>query len=268
MTQRPFKIIAIETSAQIGSVALAKNAQLIEENAFTENNRYASELLTLLERLCRTHRLKPADIDRIYVSQGPGSYTGLRVGITAAKTLAFAHPIRLIAVPTSDVLALNVENTSCLDENRDCAHIAVISDAGRDRIYVSLYRKSPDAAPSGDPGSASTPKLAPNPPGCSGKNPVPDLHLLARPAVMTPREFLEKSPRPVAVLGQPLQHYRRHLTAAGVIHLPQSLWLPQARNLLRCGWLRERHRLFIQPDRLTPIYPRRPPPEEKLETSC
>ena len=246
MTQPPLKIIAIETSAQIGSVALGENSQLIEETSFTEDKRHVAELLTHLDRLCRKHHFRPADIDRIYVSQGPGSYTGLRVGITAAKTLAFAHPIRLIPVPTSDILVLNLENDPHLDKNPDSTPIAIISDAGQDRIYVSIYRKTPNEAP-------------------SAKHPVPNRQKIAPSTVMTLDEFLEKSPRPLLILGEPLEFYREKLTAGGITHLPQSVWQPHARNVLRCGWLREKYRLFIQPDQLAPIYPRRPLPEEKRE---
>ncbi|HEY3243629.1 MAG TPA: tRNA (adenosine(37)-N6)-threonylcarbamoyltransferase complex dimerization subunit type 1 TsaB, partial [Phycisphaerae bacterium] len=82
--------LAIETSGRIGSLALAHGDRLIDVRTFSTALRHAVELMPTLDALCRQHRVAPEQVGEVYVSGGPGSFTGLRIGITVARTLAWA----------------------------------------------------------------------------------------------------------------------------------------------------------------------------------
>src|SRR5687767_2083935 len=101
------RALAIETSGRTGSIALAHDGQILEEQTFPHGLQHAAEILPALDRLTAAQHWKPTDLQELYVSAGPGSFTGLRIGITLAKTLAFATGVKLVAVPTVNVLAQN-----------------------------------------------------------------------------------------------------------------------------------------------------------------
>ena len=78
--------LAIETSGTIGSVALGCAGRLLAEYAFTGPRKHAVEFLAAVDTLCRENGLEPRQIGEVYVSYGPGSFTGLRMGVTAARS--------------------------------------------------------------------------------------------------------------------------------------------------------------------------------------
>src|SRR5258706_15103665 len=119
------RALAIETSGRIGSVALVDENESIEEREFPHGLQHAAGLIPLIDEMCETRGWKAADLREIYVSAGPGSFTGLRIGITLAKTLAFVTGAKLVAVPTMRVL---VENAP------EARHVIVVLDAKRDQI--------------------------------------------------------------------------------------------------------------------------------------
>lgn len=241
------KIIAIETSGRVGSVALAVGPQLICEKEFTGDQQHSSQLFPLLDSLCKEQGWSPDQIDEIYVSVGPGSFTGLRVGITAAKTLAFAHPINIVAVPSTDVMALNFSGD--LPESvRDIETVAVVMDAKRRQIYTSVFVRTE----SGNSEESSDQLL-------------PGYRVIIPPSVMTPAELLAQSPRPLAILGEGLRWHHESLSGPEIETLSEDYWQPMARNVHRCGFLRAQAGLYAQADQLTPLYLRRPEAVEKWE---
>ena len=127
------KVIGIETSGTIGSVALASEGSVLAERYFEKGLRHGRELVPSLEEILSQQGLKIEEVDLISVSIGPGSYTGLRVGVMAAKALAFAMNKPLIGVPTLDVLAENAP--------KEAEYVAPIVDAKRSEVYTSLYKK-------------------------------------------------------------------------------------------------------------------------------
>src|SRR5215204_2493564 len=114
------RALAIETSGRIGSVALIDESGAIEEREFAHGLQHAAGLIPLIDEMCEKRGWKPGDLREVYVSGGPGSFTGLRIGITLAKTLGFATGAKLVAVPTMRVL---VENAS-----REAKHAIVVLD--------------------------------------------------------------------------------------------------------------------------------------------
>src|SRR4051812_14993677 len=127
------RALAIETSGRIGSVALI-DGDSIEEAEFPHGLKHAAGLIPLIDRLCRERNLCPTDLSELYVSVGPGSFTGLRIGITLAKTLAFATGAKLLAVPTLRVLAANAPP--------EARHLVPVLDAKRDQIFTARFERT------------------------------------------------------------------------------------------------------------------------------
>src|SRR5947207_2286578 len=132
------RAIAIETSSRIGSIALADGEQILAERQFEHGLQHAAMILPIIDSLCREQGWGPRDIEHVYVSAGPGSFTGLRIGITLAKTMALATGVTLVAVPRLRVL---VENAPA-----DARHVIIVLDAKREQIFTGRFERSADGA--------------------------------------------------------------------------------------------------------------------------
>ena len=97
MVKKPF-ILAVETSSRVGSVALAYGEELITQTTFSGVMKHSAELFPSIENLLEDVNRKPHEIEHLYISIGPGSFTGLRIATTLAKTMHLANPIRIIAI--------------------------------------------------------------------------------------------------------------------------------------------------------------------------
>ena len=108
MTNRRYTI-GVETSGVVGSVALCRDDRCVEEVVLPQlGRRHAQSLVPELMRLLDRHSLGPGQVSRVAVSVGPGSFTGLRVGVTFAKTFAYATGAELIAVDSFSILSAQV----------------------------------------------------------------------------------------------------------------------------------------------------------------
>ena len=128
------KVVGIETSGSIGSVAVCDGNTVVGRHTFGKASNHGKEIVSSLEAVFNEVKWKPEDIDLIAVSIGPGSYTGLRIGVTCAKTLAYGLGKPVIDVPTLDVLAGNIKD--------DVKHICPVIDAKRKRVYACIYSRN------------------------------------------------------------------------------------------------------------------------------
>src|SRR5258708_894953 len=133
------RALALETSGRLGSVAIVEDGRLIGEDVFAHGLKHAAEMIPRIDTLLKAAGWQPADIREIYVSIGPGSFTGLRIGITLAKTLAFATGAKIVAVPSVEVLACNAP-----PEARDAV---IVLDAKRDQIFTARLHQDDLTAP-------------------------------------------------------------------------------------------------------------------------
>ena len=127
------KLLALETSGLSGSVALWDDGTVAERSLATEGRRHAQTLIAELKTLLDERGVKLAHIDGIAVSIGPGSFTGLRVGVVAAKTLAYTVGCGVLAV---DTLASFSEPAPA-----DWSRVHVISDAQRGDVFHGEYQR-------------------------------------------------------------------------------------------------------------------------------
>ncbi|MCA8994286.1 MAG: tRNA (adenosine(37)-N6)-threonylcarbamoyltransferase complex dimerization subunit type 1 TsaB [Planctomycetaceae bacterium] len=128
-------VLGIETSGRQGSLAVVRDGNVIAERELSATGRrHARTLVPELKTLLEDNGLNPSDLDIIAVSIGPGSFTGLRVGVVCAKTLAYALNKPIVAIDTCDAIAFALP----ADINR----AAVIFDALRGDVYVAEYERT------------------------------------------------------------------------------------------------------------------------------
>ena len=131
-------ILNIETATEVCSVSFSKNGQVIALKENFEGQSHAKLLTVFIDELLKENQLKIKNFDAIAVSMGPGSYTGLRIGVSAAKGLAYAADLPLIAVSTLQSLALSVvqEPNKSIERN---AWICPMIDARRMEVYTAFF---------------------------------------------------------------------------------------------------------------------------------
>src|SRR3954470_11653126 len=226
------RALAIETSGRLGSLALVDDGRVVAEDEFPHGLQHAAEIVVRIDRLCRERGWGPGDLHELYVSAGPGSFTGLRIGITLAKTFAFATGAKLVAVPTVRVLAANAPT--------DATNLVIVLDAKRDQIFTARFQRQ-----GGEAGREWIEREAAY---------LGDL-----------ASMLARSPRPVHLLGEGIPHHQKFIPAddPSVVVTPPELWRARAAAVADEGVRRARAEQFTDPDQLLPVYIRRPEAEEK-----
>lgn len=129
-------ILQIETSTISCSVALSIDGETIAVQEISERNIHASSVTKYIEEVMKMSACKLADLDAIAVSKGPGSYTGLRIGVSTAKGLCFALDIPLIAIGTLKAMSSNKRINS--GESSNTLYCPMI-DARRMEVYCAIY---------------------------------------------------------------------------------------------------------------------------------
>jgi len=126
------KILAAETATLAGSVALCEDDQLLGEITLELPRKHSERLVPAIEFLLDQHQLKPQELDGLAVDIGPGSFTGLRVGLATMKGLAFSLNKPLVGVDSLEVLVQNLSLASGL--------LVPILDARKGQIFAALFR--------------------------------------------------------------------------------------------------------------------------------
>jgi tRNA threonylcarbamoyladenosine biosynthesis protein TsaB len=225
------RILAIETSGRVGSIALALDEQIVAEEQFPHGLKHAAEILPTIDRLCRAQDWSPKSLHHLYVSVGPGSFTGLRIGITLAKTMAWATGIKLVAVPSVRVL---VENAP-----PEARHVIIVLDAKRDQIFTARFERVDETWVERE--SARLDSLT---------------------------AMLDRSPRPVYLLGEGIPHHEKfipndleiRLTAPDTSRARAGAVVTVGAKLAAAGE-------FADPNHLIPLYIRKPEAEEKMDAA-
>lgn len=128
------KILAVETATKICSVALSDGGAILAESRLNVPQVHVERLVICVNELLENLHLKYSDLDAVAVSNGPGSFTGLRIGLSVAKGIVFARDCKLIAVPTLDSLALGA-STFAGDNT-----VVPLLHARADEFYYGAFR--------------------------------------------------------------------------------------------------------------------------------
>lgn len=133
-------LLALETATDVCSVALFAGETLCFEAILQRGRVHAEQLVPLIANALERCEWQAAELDAVAVSMGPGSYTGLRVGVSTAKGLVEATGARLIGVPTLEALAASVIPFA---EPHDL--VVPLLNSRRTEVYAAIYRITPDA---------------------------------------------------------------------------------------------------------------------------
>jgi tRNA threonylcarbamoyladenosine biosynthesis protein TsaB len=125
------RFLIIDTAHRRGQVALASGPRVLSIRLLDESRRHARDLAPAVQDLLHEQGWRPASITGVIVSRGPGSYTGLRVGLVSAKTLAYATGCLLLGVETFAAIARQVP---C-----EAGSVDVIADAQQEKIYAQRF---------------------------------------------------------------------------------------------------------------------------------
>lgn len=133
-------VLALDTSGDRADVAVLRedggSVVALATERVTDGMRHGVELFPAIERAFATAGHPARELDLVAVGTGPGSFTGLRIGVTAARALAYATGAELLGVPSCDAVA------RCVAE--DETHVAYVADSRAGRVYLALYERAAD----------------------------------------------------------------------------------------------------------------------------
>lgn len=220
--------LALDTSGSIGSVALRDAGVLLAERTLQVGVHHGQSLVPEVQRLFRDYGRRIRDCELVAVSIGPGSFTGLRVGVVFAKTLAYATGCRVVAINTLLAIAHNAPS--------DVVSVQVASDAQRGELFVEEFDRQPTG-----------------------------IWLSAAPVrIVNVREWADSLDPNSVVMGPGLE--KLVATLAGRCRILDSeLWTPRAACLAELGELAAQDGLLTDSWSLEPAYLRKSSAEEKWE---
>lgn len=234
LDERPaLRILALETSGRSGSVAALLDNNLLAQMELDPGERSAKALAPAVRQVLAQSGWPPRSIQLVAATLGPGSFTGLRIGVTTAKLLAYAAGAQCLGIDTLDVIAAQVP------AELNCGRIVAAIDAGRGELFVKRFVR-----------------------GAAGSW-TPDGEI----AIEAIGAWLERLMPDDAVTGPAIEMLADRLPA-GVLVVESRLWQPVAATVGRLAALR-----YAAGDRgdawkLAPIYIRRSAAEEKRDNSA
>jgi tRNA threonylcarbamoyladenosine biosynthesis protein TsaB len=222
------RILALESATLTGGAALLDGDRLVGETTLSIELTHSERMMAVVDRLLQDCRWTPMDLEGLAVSVGPGSFTGLRVGIATVKGLALALALPVAAVPTLDALAATLPFAS--------APVCPLLDARKGEVYCSLYRWRGD--------------------------------MMAREwdyLALSPEAAAARLPAPVIVLGDGVASCRPHLArlGEGVMEAPPARRRPSAGVVAALGHALLASGKGMDAEALVPFYLR--PSEAELK---
>ena len=213
------KLLAIDTSTRYLSLGIYNEGALYEYN-LEVGPKLSSLLAVTVKRVLSASGLDINDLDYFACGLGPGSFTGLRVGLSTIKGLSWALRKPLIGIPTLDILAMNA---------LACGHKIIIPviDAKRSLVYACSYKFT----------NGSLKKTSPY-------------------MLLSKEELLKKIKQPAVVFGDALNLYREDIlkSAPQSVLLDKDEWFPKAHNIIKLAVLRIKNKKFDDLLKINPIY--------------
>ena len=133
-------VVCIETATNLCSVALCSSSEVISVKESSDSRSHASMLTVLIDEILKENKIRIMDLEAVAVGKGPGSYTGLRIGVSVAKGLAFAASIPLIGVETTVSMYWGMEQRiNSITGDRKNTLLCPMIDARRMEVYYAIY---------------------------------------------------------------------------------------------------------------------------------
>jgi tRNA threonylcarbamoyladenosine biosynthesis protein TsaB len=219
------RMLILETSGRVGQVALALGEQVCAYRQLDATRRHARDLAPAVADLLKGQTWRAREVQAVLVSRGPGSYTGLRIGVMSAKVFAYATGCTLLALDTFAAIAVQAPV--------EASRLDVLADAQQDKIYVQSFAR-------GDTGFAPLGSLA------------------IRPFA----EWLGEHAPEAWVTGPGLRKWQQSLPS-DVRVVAEEQWEPRVDSLLRLGLTRYRAGERDDPWMAEPLYLRPSAAEEQ-----
>jgi tRNA threonylcarbamoyladenosine biosynthesis protein TsaB len=214
-------VLGIESSTNIGSVAVVNGEKVVAECSLNRNKTHSSWLLPAIEWIFEQANLSITDLTGLAVSLGPGSFTGLRIGVGTCKGLALSLNIPIAPVPTLDALVLNLPYTERL--------VCPILDVRKNELYTAFYRFEKERK----------------------------FVRISNYRLISPEALINEIKEDVVVLGDGI-HPFRHLikNSKRIIFAPSIFWIPRALNVALIGMEVLRRGNGVDAKEVKPLYTR------------
>lgn len=216
--------IVFDTSGRTGSTAIGLGDKILAKRPFSGKLKHSSELFNSIFELLKSTKYSPENIARVFFTIGPGSFTGLRIGVTVAKMMHLANKkIKIIGLNTLDCLALNAVETNI-------SRCGTILDAKRGLFFASIYEIKDSK-----------------------------IHKLTDDALLTADEFCEiTNDKEITVLGEGLVYYKKDFSKGNIKIADENLWTINIDNVYHLGLKQAKSGNFDDPVMITPEYLRKP----------
>jgi len=226
-------LVALETSSRCGSVAIRLPEGSVRLRRLAQERRSAADLMPAVRDLLAEAGCRLRDVRVAAFSQGPGSFTGLRIGATVARMLRSVAGARIVAVPSLQVVASNA-----LEVDDAPPRVLALIDARRGRVYAAAFEHR------------------------DGR-----MHPLRRleTGLYEPAEALAAVEPPFWILGEGVAAHREACERSCGTVGPQELWIPSAVWVARIAADLARQGRFCSRERIVPLYIRPPECEEVYE---
>lgn len=218
--ERPL-ILAVENSGPCGSVAVVSSSGCLAEFSLTSQKTHSKRLLATIDQLLRETDNTIFDIDAIAISLGPGSFTGLRIGLATVKGLCMAAERPLIGVSSLDALAVQLPHQP--------RQVCAVLDARKKEIFAACYKSGQDDLP------------------------IPTMP----PAALSPRALVERIREETVFIGDGTQLYGSFLAEKlGPLYkeVSSTLFFPRSSAVARVALYLYRRGEFLDPLTAAPLY--------------
>lgn len=195
------KILGIDTSSKFLNIALSEGDDIIKEESYLLDRQHARQLVPKIKKLLGKHKIPINKIGAFIIGIGPGSFTGLRIGVSTVKGFSIALGKPCIGVASMDSIACNAGN--------DDRYIIPVIDAKRGQVYAAIYRRK------------------------GGK-----IKRLSDYMVLPVDKLMDMVKSPAIFLGDGLLLYKNKISDArkDALFLEERYWYPGAGNLIKLGF--------------------------------
>jgi len=213
------KVLGVDTSSRSLSVAITEGSKVLAEFNGKANLRHSQDLIPTIENLLKSTGLELGDLDGFALSIGPGSFTGLRIGVSTLKGLGIVTGKVIACVPTMDAVVGNL--------TEDMPNACVIIDAKKNKIYACIY-------------------------AVEGGN----IKRKSEYLLVTVEELLAKIDFPVTFIGDGIARYKDAILSKNksAQFVEESKWFPKASVVAKLGTERLRKKEGVTSDELVPMY--------------
>ncbi|MDP2981491.1 MAG: tRNA (adenosine(37)-N6)-threonylcarbamoyltransferase complex dimerization subunit type 1 TsaB [Candidatus Omnitrophota bacterium] len=213
------KILGIDTSSKFLNIALSEDKDIIKEESYLLDRKHASQLVPKIKGLLRKTRVSINKIDAFIIGLGPGSFTGLRIGVSAIKGFGAASGKPCIGVASMDSIACNA-----IESDKD---IVPIIDAKRGQVYSAIYRRKGGL-----------------------------VVRLSDYIVLPIDKLMAKIKTQPVFLGDGVSLYMNNILSINkkAVFLEEQYWYPGAGNLIKLGFSRVKKAKKTNMNKLTPLY--------------